>query len=74
MTDTGFEAMRLHSREEFQIWLAKEVEVREELEKLIGNELSLDETSLDVVEAFLLRRYRRSQDPLPSRDRETSCH
>ena len=32
------DVMRLHSREEFQIWLAKEVEVREELEDMIGSE------------------------------------
>lgn len=62
MTDMGFTMMRLHSYEEFQIWLAKEVEVREEMEVMIGAELDLDETSLDVLEAFLLRRYRKPDD------------
>ena len=64
MTDTGLDVMRLHSWEEFQTWLAREVEVREELEKMIGTELGLDEPSLDVLEAFLLRRYRNEEAAL----------
>lgn len=56
--------MRIHSYEEFQTWLAKEVEVRDELESLIGVELGLDEQSLDTLEAFLLRRYSTPDDAL----------
>jgi hypothetical protein len=57
MKDTGLNVMRLHSRQEFQVWLAKEVEVRAELERLMGAELTLDESSLDALETYLLRRY-----------------
>jgi hypothetical protein len=56
--------MRLHTYEEFQTWLAKEAEVRQELEALIGIELGLDERSLDTLEAFLLRRYPTPDDAL----------
>lgn len=64
MPRMNINVMRLHSQEDFQIWLAKEVEVREELETLLGKELSLEPESLDVLEAFLLRRYRDPQDIL----------
>ena len=64
MTGMGLTAMRIHSYEEFQTWLAKEVEVRDELESLIGVELGLDEQSLDTLEAFLLRRYSTPDDAL----------
>ena len=42
MTGMGLEVMRLHSRQEFQTWLAKDLKVRDELEALIGVELGLD--------------------------------
>lgn len=57
MRAMGLEKMRLHSEEALQIWLASEVEVREELEALIGHELGLDAASLDDLEAFMLARY-----------------
>src|SRR6266481_645595 len=57
MATMGLELMRLHSPQEFQSWLAKDVEVRDELARMIGEELGIDEESLDVLEAFLLRRY-----------------
>jgi len=60
----GLEALRLHSHEEFQTWLAQEVEVRDELEALLGVELGLDEHSLDTLEAALLRRYRTPDEAL----------
>lgn len=50
--------LRLHSKEAFQIWLARDVEVRDELSALIGAELSVGLESLDVLESFLLARYR----------------
>ena len=50
--------MRLHSREEFQTWLANDLEVRNELYALMGGELGTDEASLDTLEAFLLGRYK----------------
>ncbi len=46
-----------HSREEFQTWLALDLEVRDELYALIGRELPPDVGSLDALEAFLLDRY-----------------
>jgi hypothetical protein len=69
MSDSGFAMMRLHSREEFQAWLAREVEVREEFERLIGSDLSLDEHSLDLLEQFLLRRYNTPDEALRLTDR-----
>lgn len=49
---------QLHSNEEFQLWLARNEDRREELEELLGVELGVDEESLDAVESFLLARYR----------------
>jgi hypothetical protein len=58
MTDKGLEVMRLHSNQEFQTWLANDLEVRDELYEMMGGELEPDEASLDTLEAFLLDRYR----------------
>lgn len=58
------EVMRLHSQEEFQTWLANDLEVRDELAAMIGAELGTDEQSLDTLEAFLLARYRKPADAL----------
>jgi hypothetical protein len=60
----GLETMRLHSYDEFQTWLAKEVEVRDELEALMGTELGVDEGSLDELEAFVLRRWQTPDEAL----------
>ncbi|MET9019910.1 hypothetical protein ABZV93_08010 [Actinopolymorpha sp. NPDC004070] len=49
--------MRMHSREEFQTWLAQDLDVREELYALMGGELDVDLASLDELERFLLDRY-----------------
>ena len=65
----GLEVMRLHSRQEFETWLANEVEVRDELEAMIGAELGLDEMSLDRLEAFLLDRYRHPDEALRLNER-----
>ena len=54
----SLERMRLHSRQEFQVWLANDLEVREELDAMVGDELGTDLASLDKLEAFLLGRYR----------------
>lgn len=61
--------MRLNSREEFQTWLANEVEVRDELEAMIGSELGFDESSLDKLEDFLLKRYKKPSDALKLNER-----
>jgi hypothetical protein len=53
----GLDAMRLHSREEFQTWLANDLEVRDELYALLGGGLDPDADSLDALEDFLLSRY-----------------
>ncbi|MCW3819196.1 hypothetical protein ONA91_32620 [Micromonospora sp. DR5-3] len=50
-------AMRMHSREEFQTWLAQDLDVREELYGVLDTELDVDVPSLEQLEAFLLRRY-----------------
>ena len=60
MAGVGLEVFRLHSYEEFQVWLARNEDVREELEDLIG----VDEHSLDTLEAFLLGRYRTPEEAL----------
>jgi len=48
---------RMHSRDEFQTWLAMDLEVRDELYAMMGEELDVDVASLDRLEAFLLQRY-----------------
>jgi hypothetical protein len=50
-------AMRMHSREEFQTWLAIDLDVREELYALLGHPLDVDLGSLDQLESWLLDRY-----------------
>jgi extradiol dioxygenase family protein len=65
----GLERMRLHSPQEFQSWLANDLEVRDELTGFIGQELGLDELSLDVLEAFLLRRYHHPDEALTLNER-----
>lgn len=60
----GLEVMRLHSYDEFQTWLARDLEVRDELEAMIGVLLGIDVMSLDPLEAFLLGRYRTADDAL----------
>lgn len=57
MTGAGLAPFLLHSREEFQVWLARDLEVRDELYELVGAELPPGPESLDALEAFLLRRY-----------------
>ncbi|HEY0334519.1 MAG TPA: hypothetical protein VGC74_12545 [Stenotrophomonas sp.] len=53
----AFHAFRLHSREDFQIWLASDVEVRDELYALMRRDPGRDLASLDAVETFLLERF-----------------
>jgi hypothetical protein len=64
MTADGFAALRLHSDAEFQAWLARDLEAREELYELIGHEPGIGPQSLDDLEAFLLRRYPGPDDAL----------
>ncbi|WAS98663.1 hypothetical protein [Nannocystis punicea] len=64
------EALLLHSREAFQVWLAGDVEVRDELYALIGEPLGTDLESLDTLESFLLARYRRPNQILKIGERE----
>ena len=49
--------MRMHSREEFQTWLAQDLDVRDEFYGLLGADLDVDVVSLDQLEAYLLGRY-----------------
>ena len=69
MSNTGIEVMRFHSRQEFQTWLARDLEVRDELYEIIGEELDTDEESLDKLEAFLLNRYHHPDDALKLTER-----
>jgi hypothetical protein len=69
MTRSPLDAMRQHSREEFQTWLANEVEVREELEPLVGQALGIDIESLGPLEAFALGRWRKPDDALQLAER-----
>lgn len=64
MTAMGLNMMRLHSREDFEIWLANEFEVREELYAMMGGDPGIDEASLDTLEAFLLSRYKNINEAL----------
>lgn len=64
MTGTGLDVMRLHSRQEFQTWLANDLEVRDELAELMGGDPGTGFASLDTLEAFLLRRYQAPEDAL----------
>lgn len=57
----------MHSREEFQTWLAVDLEVRDELYAMMGRELDVDVASLDVLETFLLERYS-SPEPITALD------
>lgn len=54
----GFARLRLHSTQELQTWIATIEEAREELEELVGSELSVDLESLDRLEKFLLKRFK----------------
>lgn len=60
----GLEKMRLHSADEFESWLAIDMEILEELEALMGIELGVDEQSLDPLESFLLQRFRTPDEAL----------
>ena len=57
MTGVSLVPFMMHSREEFQTWLAMDLEVRDELYALMGREFVPDVESLDVLEAFLLARF-----------------
>jgi hypothetical protein len=69
MARTGLHTMQLHSYDEFQTWLAKDLEVREELYAIMGNELDPEVESLDELEAFLLARYASSTEALRLNER-----
>jgi hypothetical protein len=57
VTGVNLAPFLMHSREEFQSWLARDLDVRDELYELVGAELAPGPESLDALEAFLLRRY-----------------
>jgi len=52
-----FHAFKFHSRQDFQVWLASDVEVRDELYAMMPSDPGRDMASLDALEAFLLARY-----------------
>jgi hypothetical protein len=53
----SLDRMHMHTREELETWIATLEDAREELEQLVGVELGLEPEALDVLEAFLLKRY-----------------
>jgi hypothetical protein len=57
MTGVSLAPFMMHSREEFQTWLAMDLEIRDELYALMGREPPPDIDSLDALEAFLLGRF-----------------
>jgi hypothetical protein len=60
----SFEALRMHSREELQSWVAQIEDRIEELEALVKRPLAPDLDSLDVLEAFLVKRYKKVEHAL----------
>lgn len=50
-------SMRLFTREEFQLWLFRDEDIRTELDGVIGASLNSDANSLDDLEAFILDRF-----------------
>jgi hypothetical protein len=70
MSQSDFNALRLHSYREFQTWLARDLEARDELYTMLGDDPGLAESSLDPLEAFLLDRYRSPDDALRLGERE----
>ncbi len=58
MTSRGLNALQLHSEEQFQIWLASDLEARDELYALLGSDPGTGLDSLDAVETYLLSKYR----------------
>lgn len=65
----SLDAMRLHSRDEFQSWLAQDLDVREEFYAELGTELDVDEASLDQLEAWLLEHYSKPDAILALKER-----
>src|SRR4051794_26442298 len=61
IVDVNLAPFRMHSRDEFQTWLALDLEVREELYAMMGRELDVDVASLDALEEFLLKRYQTAE-------------
>lgn len=55
---------RMHSREEFQTWLALDLDVREEFYALMGGDPGVEVDSLDPLEAWLLDRFATGEDAL----------
>lgn len=53
----SLESMRLLNRDEFQLWLFRDEDVRTALDDLIGTTLDSDADSLDVIEEFILARF-----------------
>jgi hypothetical protein len=61
---TSLNPFKLHSYDEFQFWLARNEDLREELEEMMGTELGVDGEALDTLEDFLLHRYKSPKDAL----------
>jgi hypothetical protein len=64
MSEPSLDSMRLSTRDEFERWLTQEVEVRDELAALMGQDPGLDVDSLGPLERFLLDRWATPADAL----------
>jgi hypothetical protein len=60
----SLDRMRLPDRDAFERWLARDVEVRDELIDLMGGDPGLGVDSLDPLERFLLDRFDSPEDAL----------
>lgn len=58
MASRGFNALKVHSHEDFQLWLVHDVEARDELYELLGGNPGIELESLDRIESYLLSKYR----------------
>jgi hypothetical protein len=65
-----FQAFQFATREDFQIWLASDVEARDDLYALMPGDPGRDMDSLDLLEAFLLDRYADPDDALKAAEHE----
>lgn len=65
-----FHAFQFASREDFQVWLASDVEARDALYALMPGDPGRDIDSLDALEAFLLARYGNPDQALKASEHE----
>lgn len=65
-----FQAFEFTTREDFQVWLASDVEARDDLYAMMPGDPGRDMASLDALEAFLLARYDDPEQALKAAEQE----